>query len=140
MLDGIEASSGETRRPATILVVDDEADILDLLAETLGADGHQVDTAANGLVALEQLDRRSYDLILSDIQMPGLDGMGLYRALEDRHPAMVRRFILITGSSLTAEARRFVETTAVRILHKPFDVQEIRRVGNAFSGAHRNVR
>src|SRR5262249_57842980 len=69
-----------------ILVVDDERLVLQLLGEMLGADRHTVDTVADGTQALEQLRRASYDLILSDVRMPYLDGPGLYRALERRLP------------------------------------------------------
>ena len=54
--------------------------MLQLLGEMLGADHHTVDTVSDGTQALEVLRRTSYDLILSDVRMPYLDGPGLYRA------------------------------------------------------------
>ena len=62
-----------------VLVVDDEPDLSEMLADLLKTFGHEVHTAPNGVAALETLGSRSYDLILSDIRMPELDGPGLYR-------------------------------------------------------------
>jgi CheY-like chemotaxis protein len=62
------------------------------------------------------------------MEMPGLDGIGLYRAVADRSPTLARRFIFITGSSHTPEVRAFVERTQVRLLSKPFNVDQLRRV------------
>ncbi|OLC14356.1 MAG: hypothetical protein AUH29_10355 [Candidatus Rokubacteria bacterium 13_1_40CM_69_27] len=112
----------------TILVVDDEPDLAATLAEALQRDGHQVDVAAHGLMALEMLARRSYDLVLSDTQMPNLDGEGLYHHLERRFPALLQRLIFVTGDVLDREKREFLESTGAPCLAKPFDLSEVRRV------------
>jgi PAS domain S-box-containing protein len=132
------ASAGP-RRPRCvtkkrILVVDDERLVLQLLGEMLGADHHTVDTVADGTQALEQLRRASYDLILSDVRMPYLDGPGLYRALERRRPELCRRFVLMTGDVLSAEIQTFLEQTGVPGLSKPFDRSEVRRVIQLVAG------
>ncbi len=111
-----------------ILVVDDEPEIAALLAEMLSADGHEVETAANGVVALEKLRERAYDLILSDIVMPQLDGPGLYREVVGRYPRLRRRFIFITGSSQDPKTREFLAETQAPSLSKPFSADDIRRV------------
>src|SRR5437867_1737302 len=121
-----------------ILVVDDERLVLQLLSEMLGADHHTVDTVADGTQALEQLRRSSYDLILSDVRMPYLDGPGLYRALERRLPDLCRRFVLMTGDVLSAEVQTFLEQTGVPGLSKPFDRSEVRRVIQLVASAHRS--
>ena len=91
------ASNSETAlspfRSSTILLVDDEPVIANALARLLRRDGYTVDIAANGRLALMKLQERSYDLILSDLRMPELDGPGLYRALETRYPQLCQRFI-----------------------------------------------
>jgi two-component system, NtrC family, sensor kinase len=117
-----------------ILVVDDERLVLQLLGEMLGADHHTVDAVADGTQALEQLRRTSYDMILSDVRMPYLDGPGLYRALERRLPELCRRFVLMTGDVLSAEIRAFLEQTGVPGLSKPFDRGEVRRVIQQIAG------
>jgi PAS domain S-box-containing protein len=118
-----------------ILVVDDERLVLQLLGEMLGADHHTVDTVGDGTQALEVLRRTSYDLILSDVRMPYLDGPGLYRALERRLPDLCRRFVLMTGDVLSAEIQTFLEQTGVPGLSKPFDRGEVRRVIQQIAGA-----
>jgi len=118
-----------------ILVVDDERLVLQFLGEMLGADHHTVDTVSDGTQALEVLRRTSYDLILSDVRMPYLDGPGLYRALERRLPDLCRRFVLMTGDVLSAEIQTFLEETGVPGLSKPFDRGEVRRVIQQIAGA-----
>ena len=66
--------------------MDDEPGIAKALTRLLRRDGHTVDTAANGRLALARLQERAYDLILSDLRMPELDGPGLYRALAQQYP------------------------------------------------------
>jgi two-component system, NtrC family, sensor kinase len=118
-----------------ILVVDDERLVLQFLGEMLGADHHTVDTVSDGTQALDVLGRTSYDLILSDVRMPYLDGPGLYRALERRLPDLCRRFVLMTGDVLSAEIQTFLEQTGVPGLSKPFDRGEVRRVIQQITGA-----
>jgi CheY-like chemotaxis protein len=76
-------TSGPTRANGrSILVVDDEESIRLLLSDVLAVDGHHVDVAASGIEAMEKLLARPYDLIISDIKMPGMDGATLYRELQ----------------------------------------------------------
>jgi two-component system NtrC family sensor kinase len=110
-----------------MLVVDDEPEIASALAHLLRRSGYAVDTAANGRVALDKLQERSYDLILCDLRMPELDGPGLYRELEACYPQLRRRVIFLTGDTLSSEAREFLETAGVARLSKPFRAAEVRR-------------
>ena len=115
----------------TILIVDDEPNVAAVLADLLSDDGHRVEIAPNGARALEKLQAKAYDLILSDLKMPELDGPGLYRTLvHQRHP-LVRRFIFVTGDLLGGETRRFLEETGVLCVGKPFELEQIRRVVDA---------
>jgi CheY-like chemotaxis protein len=126
-----EARVAELLRPIrgkTVLVVDDEPEVASMLAEMLSADGHAVDTAGNGAIALEKLGERTYDLILSDMKMPELDGPGLYRELERRYPELTRRVLFLTGDTLGPEITEFLERTGARSLNKPFALEEARRV------------
>jgi PAS domain S-box-containing protein len=122
-----EAPSSSIRGRA-ILVVDDETEVAGVLAEMLAADGHQVETAPDGAVALEKLGQRTYDLILSDLRMPRHDGPGLYRELERRHPQLLPRLVFLTGDTLGVEIRSFLEETGAPSLTKPFALEEIRRI------------
>lgn len=110
-----------------ILVVDDDPHVLELLGEVLRIAGYQVQTTTSSRQALEWVGERPYELIVSDVEMPGLDGIELYGAVTAHTPTLALRYILITGSSLTPEVRAFVQRTHVRLLSKPFKIDELRR-------------
>jgi CheY-like chemotaxis protein len=112
----------------TILVVDDEPEVADVLADLLAADGHEVEAATKGTEALRRLQDHTYDLILSDMRMPELDGPSLYREIERRHPGLHRRVIFLTGDTLSPETREFLKQTGAPSLSKPFVLDEVRRV------------
>jgi two-component system NtrC family sensor kinase len=118
-----------------ILVVDDEQEVASVLADILRLDDHQVAFAANGLLALEKLRERPYDAILCDMRMPDLDGPGLYRALAQDPGASHRRMIFLTGDTLDANTRVFLEQTNAPRLAKPFTVLEVRGTVQRLLGA-----
>jgi len=109
-----------------ILVLDDEPDVVEILAEMLSTDGHLVDTATSGAMALDKLRQHAYDLILSDLRMPETDGPAFYRALRHLHPALCQRVIFLTGDRLSPESRAFLERTALPTLGKPVTLTELR--------------
>ncbi|MBI2555721.1 MAG: response regulator [Candidatus Rokubacteria bacterium] len=115
-------------RGKRILVVDDEPEVASLLAEMLSLDGHEVETASNGALALEKLRKGRYDLIVSDSGMPVLDGPGLYREVERLDPRLARSFIFLTGDTLNPRTREFLEGVPVPRLSKPFALEEVRRL------------
>jgi PAS domain S-box-containing protein len=113
---------------ARILVVDDEPGIAGVLAEVLQLDGHVVETVGNGEAALGKLAVGGYDLILSDIRMPELDGPSLYWELERRDPSLLRRMIFLTGDTLSPGTREFLEKTGAPCLAKPFALNDVRDI------------
>ncbi len=114
--------------PQTILVVDDEPGITSALAYLLQGEGHHVDTAANGHLALARLQERPYDLILSDVRMPDLDGMGLYQVLATQYPQLLPRVIFLTGDTLHMATMQQLEQLGALRLHKPFTAAAVRQV------------
>jgi signal transduction histidine kinase len=114
--------------PKAILVVDDEPDLAAVIAEVLERDGHTVMTATNGAIALEMLESHAYDLVVSDVRMPVLDGEGLYQEIERRFPALRERIIFLTGDVLGREKQAFLERIAAPTLAKPYDLIEVRRL------------
>lgn len=112
----------------SILVVDDEPDIAELLAEALRIDGHRVDTADSGAAALSRLLDRSYDLVFSDMKMPGMSGAELYDEIARRRPGLERRIIFVTGDMLNPVTRQFLDRTGAVGLSKPFQVDAVRRL------------
>jgi CheY-like chemotaxis protein len=117
-----------TPQEGTILVVDDESGITSALEYLLQRDGYQVETAANGRMALEKLRERTYDLLLSDLRMPELDGMGLYEELARHYPHLLPRLIFLTGDTLNAETTQRLEQVGAPCLSKPFTATEVRCV------------
>jgi signal transduction histidine kinase/CheY-like chemotaxis protein len=124
---GPDAGSGFPIPQRKVLVVDDDSAVATLLADLLTLDGHQVETASNAATALERLADRSYDLVISDIRMPKLDGPGLYREVERRHGGRRPLFVFITGDILGADTLKFLEKTKVPCLNKPFAREDVRR-------------
>jgi two-component system NtrC family sensor kinase len=129
-----EAGAAATRveeAPITgkrILLVDDEDEVCAIIAEVLLVDHHEVDTARNGALALEKMQRRRYDLIVSDLRMPGMGGPDLYRAVAASQPELARRFVFLTGDTLGADVRDFLDRAGQPTLTKPFDFGEMLRV------------
>ncbi len=111
-----------------VLVVDDETVIAPLIADMLSGEGYEVDTARDGVVALSRLDERRYDAVLSDLRMPELDGLGLFREIESRYPDVLRRFMFITGTSEHTDYHGFIDEVKVPVLTKPFDMMELFRL------------
>lgn len=111
-----------------VLVVEDDFPIAQMLGSILADDGYEVDLAGNGRLALEKIEAGNYDLILSDLRMPELDGVGLYRELERRRPDLLRRLIIITGTSSHPEYQGFLAETDVPVLEKPFGLPALHAI------------
>jgi signal transduction histidine kinase/CheY-like chemotaxis protein len=123
--DGVSAV--EPVKGRRILVVDDEERIRDLLTRTLALDEHVVTAAASAPEALEHLKNGAFDLVLSDIMMPGVSGIDLYREIESRHRPLANRMIFFTGAAPREEHLDFFARTGLPCLHKPFHLDEVRR-------------
>jgi DNA-binding response OmpR family regulator len=111
-------------RPAAdgaILVVDDDEAILDIVADVLRIEGYPVETAIDGVVALEAVERDRPALVLLDMRMPRLDGWGFARTLRERGIALP---ILVMTAARDA-AGWAEEIGAQGYLAKPFDIDEL---------------
>ena len=122
------AALGMSDDERRILIVDDEAEIRDTLAEILTAARHRVDTVGSGRDALERMAAQRYDVILTDLRMPDLDGRALYREIERRWPGQGARVVFVTGDTLTSASRDFVAESGRPVIEKPFLPGEVRRV------------
>jgi CheY-like chemotaxis protein len=103
--------------PATILVVDDEPAIQDLVSVLLEDAGYTVYTAPDGLAAVEAVARESPDLVVTDLYMPGLDGVGLIARLRRERPHLP---IVVLSAAL-----RVSPPAGVPFVPKPLDVQTL---------------
>jgi DNA-binding NtrC family response regulator len=128
-------AAGQVARASTssrgkVLVVDDELAVVRVYARALGADGYQVFTATDGDTAELMFRKCAVDAVVTDIAMPGKDGIGLLRAMRriDRDVPV----ILATGDHDEASARRAVEEGAFMLLVKPVDLRALgQMVGHA---------
>jgi two-component system NtrC family sensor kinase len=110
-----------------ILVVDDDQGARDLIVTSLRADGHDVESSSNGLDALRLVARQWYDLIVSDLKMPGLDGPNLYSEITRRWPIGHPHVLFVSGFGTTSEYDGFLKVIKARVLAKPFKAGELRR-------------
>jgi DNA-binding NtrC family response regulator len=118
-----------------VLIVDDEVTIRIALRRFFVRMGWSVEEAANGDAALDlvahdqsQVEGPRFSLIVSDLRMPGLNGMEMYDQLKARHPAVLRRLIFSTGDIVSEEAATFVRSTECVVLQKPFELAALREV------------
>ena len=107
-----------------ILVVDDEDFIRVILTEILTEEGYAVTTAFDGEQAVELLGRQTFDLVITDLQMPGLDGAEVLRAANRIDPTYP--VIMITGYPSMETVARSVREGAADYITKPFNVQVVR--------------
>jgi DNA-binding response OmpR family regulator len=103
--------------------VDDEPSIRDLLAKTLALAEYEVDAAPDGRSALERLRMMSYDLLITDLKMPGVDGLSVIREARRLRPEIP--VIIITGFSTEASAIEAINLGVTGYLTKPFRVPRV---------------
>ncbi len=109
---------------ARILVVDDEPKLGQLVAEMLQVDGHQVARAAGGREALERLAADSYDVVITDLRMPEVDGLAVLRSARARAPAA--EVVVMTAYGTAQSAVEAMKSGAADYLVKPFSMDELR--------------
>lgn len=106
-----------------ILLVDDEADILAALADVLTDLGHSVHCCADGEEALARFADESFDLVLSDVRMPKMDGVQLARVLAERCPGLP--VVLISGHGEDELVEQAVPGNSVGFLRKPVRIRDL---------------
>jgi CheY-like chemotaxis protein len=109
-----------------ILLVEDHTASRTTLAILLETSGYDVDTAANGREAIELLARSGYDVVVSDIQMPTMDGIELYHQIQHRWPYLARRVVFMTAHRTPDSPQTDSKGSPLPVLWKPFSVQRLR--------------
>jgi CheY-like chemotaxis protein len=121
--------NGTATRPHTILLVDDHEALLTAMAEFLEAAGHTVRLAHTGSLACYRLfhEHRDppVDVVVTDLRMPGIDGLDLYRIAAMREPALARRFVFVTGARMDASQIDALQGAAIPVVEKPFLFQSL---------------
>jgi DNA-binding NtrC family response regulator len=108
---------------ARVCVVDDQELMRDSLAETLSREDHEVDAFARPAEALDRIKRTHYDAIVSDLKMPGMDGVSLLRAL--RQAGVDAPVILMTAYGTVQSAVEAMKLGAYDYITKPFEAEEL---------------
>ncbi|HKU20952.1 MAG TPA: ATP-binding protein [Terriglobales bacterium] len=110
---------------AKILIVDDEAGVLLTTRAILQQEGYDVEAAASGVEAVEAIRQRHYDLVLTDLKMPGIDGLGVLAEVRKRSPLTVT--VMMTGYGSVVSALDAVQLGAYEYLLKPIEVEDLKQ-------------
>ena len=116
--------------PIRALVVDDEEDVADLIAEVLTKDGFDISIAHSGTEALAHLEKCTFDVLLSDLNMPEMAGSGLYEVLVRKFPEMANRTGFITGDTMGKASQNLLQSSQRPYLEKPVSPAELRNLVN----------
>lgn len=130
-----EASGADEFIRARVLVVDDEPEVAGFIGEVLSREGLAVDSAESAEAALALIQTHAYALILTDLNMPGMGGKGLFEALSKDNPALAARIGFITGDTMSAQARRFLDESGRPCLEKPVSPADLRQLVRQMAGA-----
>ena len=131
-VEAVHASGADLRRA---LIIDDEPDVAGSLADILELMGLRSEILAGWTTAREVLASGDPDIVFSDLRMPGMSGIAIYRELLAERPGLARRFVLVTGDMIGARAE--IEGLAAhlrpQILEKPFSTLDVRGVLGAIN-------
>ncbi len=108
---------------ARILLAEDDDSLRQFLTVSLGRAGHEVESHGDGHAAWEALGQSSFDLLLTDIVMPGLDGIELARRAAESAPAM--KIMFITGFAAVALSQNSPAPKQAKVLSKPFHLKDL---------------
>jgi two-component system NtrC family sensor kinase len=125
-----ESSSAVPAKPRAglAMVVDDEPELANSLARFLEREGYQCMVVNSGREAIKLAGDRDFDVILSDLRMPDVDGPALLKWLSQHRPAMASRLGYVTGDTLGPAAVRFLGDAGRPFIEKPFSRQSIREL------------
>jgi len=123
----LSASATPAARPRLeVLVIDDEEYITSLVHELLRSRmGWRVEQVHDGREAIQRLERAHFDLVITDLRMPGLDGFAILGWIKDFRPALLSRVLVITGDSGSLSQDRELQALGVPALRKPFTSEEL---------------
>ncbi|WP_020676588.1 sigma-54-dependent transcriptional regulator [Geopsychrobacter electrodiphilus] len=110
-------------KPSKVLVIDDEAVIREGLRQALSLEGFQVDLASNGKSGLEKLQKDEFDIVITDLKMPFIQGIEVLKAVQILQPAVP--VIIITGYATVDSAVEAMKNGAFDYLTKPFEADQI---------------
>jgi two-component system NtrC family sensor kinase len=119
---------GRSVHSERILVIEDEPAVAHLIADLLAEEGHRPELVLDSREGLALIGRKAYGLVLCDLRMPHLSGRGLFEDLQRRNHPLCRRFIFVTGDTLSPNTAQFLKTSGASYLAKPFLIDELKEV------------
>jgi len=108
-----------------VLVVDDEEPVANLLARLLRDLGHQPTSVTSADEALQRLAKDSFDLVLTDVKMPGMSGFELHQRIKQSMPDLAARVVFVTGDMLSAATQARIAQTGNPFIAKPFAIDRL---------------
>ena len=109
-----------------VLVVDDEPEMCRLIEQALKQEGYQIDVSFSGIEALQKIKSFNYHLLLTDLEMPEVDGIELTRKAKKQNPEI--RVIMVTGNATVDASIRSLRNRIDGYIRKPFNISELRKV------------
>jgi len=109
-----------------VLLVDDEEEFIETLAERMRNRGMDVATSSSGGDALDLIDREPYDVVVLDLQMPGMDGLEALARIKRRQPEI--QVVLLTGHATVEKSVEAMKRGALEFLEKPIDLAALSEV------------
>lgn len=130
--------SGRAAVPLDVLVIDDEVSILSFVQRYLSRRGHAVITATDGESALRLAEQTSFDVVICDMRMPGIDGTEVIRRLRTTSACQQARIILSTGDGIGALGgpRELTELGIAAIVEKPYEIEVLRQAVEVPAATH----
>jgi PAS domain S-box-containing protein len=120
-------NAAPTLQGKKVLAVDDEGFLLECLVDAISSWGCEVTPCALAAEAIQKMQQDTYDVVISDIRMPGLSGIQLFQWIQAHQPRMTKRIIYTTGDTFDPETRDFLEQASLPHLGKPFDLRKLKQ-------------
>ncbi|HSB46388.1 MAG TPA: response regulator [Candidatus Bilamarchaeum sp.] len=120
------ALEGRRAKSSRILVVDDSRNISELLSEQLRESGHDAQVAADGQEGCSKFNAGDFDLVISDVRMPGMDGIEMLKSILGADPGA--KVVMMSGDQELSLSRELQEAGAFAFIKKPFNLEELRVV------------
>ncbi len=111
-----------------VLAVEDEPEYRDMLQDVMKSIGHSITVASNGIEALKIVESEKIDVIMSDVVMPGMNGLEFHQKLRAKSEYANTPFIFLTGADKLSEVKAVCEPDRDLLLQKPFPIDRLIRL------------
>jgi CheY-like chemotaxis protein len=123
-----ETTTASAAVASRVLIVDDQVEVAEFLAEMLRLIGYEPFFEPKPLTALERLEDEDFDLVISDFKMPELGGLEFYQAVIALRPSLGARFVFLTGDVFNFDTESLLRAAGVPVIEKPFRMETIEQV------------